>query len=342
MNFEKIKNYIDTQFEKIKLFFSESNFDSKVSPKKALVVFAVGFLVACWYVFLHTPPKDFPVGQIFTVHSGESLQDITNNLYESHIVRSKVVFRTTVILLGGEKKVIAGDYLMDKKEGPADLAYRFVNGKFHLDVVKITIPEGWNVYEIADYLEKNLLDFNKKRFITISKPKEGYLFPDTYFVSPAVKPEDVVEKMAKNFNEKIPQISGIATSTYKFKDVVIMASIVEREARTTESRRTIAGILWKRLKLGMPLQVDAAFDYVNGKNTFELSLDDLKIDSPYNTYKYKGLPPGPIGNPGVDAIWSTINPIQTKYLYYLTDKDGNMHYAVTFAEHVKNKQKYLQ
>jgi UPF0755 protein len=338
---EKVNQYIKNQLEKTKLFFSNKKLHLNIAPQKAVYSFLIGLSVAILYLFLHTPPRDFPIGKVFTISTGESLQDITENLYASNIIRSKLIFRSTVIMLGGEKKVIAGDYLLDKKVGPVDLAYRLVSGRFHLDVKRITIPEGWNVFEISEYLKKTLINFNEKNFLSIAKQKEGYLFPDTYFVSPTIKSDDIVEKMAKNFNEKIPHIPGIATTTYKFKDVVIMASIIEREARTTESRQIIAGILWKRLKIGMPLQVDAAFDYVNGKATFDLSVDDLKIDSPYNTYKYKGLPPGPIGNPGLNAIWSTINPVQTKYLYYLTGKDGKMYYAKTFEEHVRNKQKYL-
>ncbi len=341
MNLENFKKNIIIVLDKIKLHLFERKNYYIFNPKRTVLAFGIGVAVSVLYLYSHTPPSSFPVGKVFTVENGESLQSITESLYNSNIIRSKTIFRTTVIILGGEKKVIAGDYLMDKKEGPIDLAYRFTRGGFHLNVAKITIPEGWNVFEIGDYLEKNLIDFNKKKFISLSQPREGYLFPDTYFVSPTIKPESIVEKLEKNFNEKIPKISGISTTTYKLKDVITMASIIEREARTMDSRRLIAGILWKRLKIGMPLQVDAAFDYVNGKTTFELSLDDLKIDSPYNTYKYKGLPPGPIGNPGVDAIFATINPIESKYLYYLTGNDGKMYYAKTFEEHVKNKQKYL-
>jgi UPF0755 protein len=122
-----------------------------------------------------------------------------------------------------------------------------------------------------------------------------------------------------------------------------MASIIEEEARTEETRRTIAGILWKRLDNGWPLQVDAAFAFVNGKKkSSELTVEDLAIKSPYNTYANKGLPPTPISNPGLDAISATIRPIATKYYFYLSDDDGNMHYAVTNAEHEANKAKYLE
>lgn len=313
-----------------------------IKQKKAFFLIIAFILVGFLYIYLHRPPREFPLGKIFSVSSGESLEIITNNLYEMRVVKSPFVFRTTVILLGGEKKVMAGDYLLDKKEGPFDLAYRLTKGKFHLDTVKITIPEGWSINQIKDYLSNNLIDFNKAKFSSLTKNREGYLFPDTYFVSPTIKPEDIVSKMTETFDSKIKNIPGIATTTYKLKDIITMASILEGEARTTETRRIISGILWKRLSLGMPLQVDTTFSYINGKTTEELTLDDLQIDSPYNTYKYRGLPPTPINNPGADAIFGAVNPIQTKYLYFLTDKEGRMHYARTFEEHKKNKELYLK
>ena len=309
---------------------------------KKIIYFCFGFFALSGiYIYFHLPPADFPIGQVVTIYSGESLQTITESLYNSHIIKSPFTFRAHVIIQGGERRLIAGDCLLDKKEGPADLAYRLVNGKFHLTLAKITIPEGWNIFQIGDYLKANLMNFNKIQFLSLAKKEEGYLFPDTYFVSPTSKPEVIIDKMKKTFNEKIISVAGIATSTHKLKAIIIMASILENEARTTESRRTIAGILWKRLSLGMPLQVDSTFSYINGKNTYELTIDDLKIDSPYNTYVYRGLPPGPIGNPGLEAINSVINPISTKYLYFLSSKSGVMYYAKTFDEHVKNKLLYL-
>ena len=301
------------------------------------------FVLAVVCIFFYSPPINFPLGSVVTVVSGESLEGITETLYNNHIVRSPFFFRTIVILLGGEKRVIAGDYLLDSREGPAHLAYRLVEGKFHLPVVKMTIPEGWNIFEIGDYLEKKLLNFNEKLFLTLAKDKEGYLFPDTYFVSPTAKPKEIVERMYRTFEQKIISVPGFSTTTKQIKDIVIIASLLEDEARTTESRQIISGILWKRLSIGMALQVDSTFKYINGKNTFELTADDLKINSPYNTYLYNGLPPGPIGNPGLDSIFSALNPTNTKYLYFLTSKDGKtMHYAKTFDEHKRNKELYLK
>ncbi len=312
--------------------------------QKQIIYFLAGFFVlGCVYIFFHIPPKDFPLGKVVTIESGQSLQQITSILYSQHIIYSPFFFRVHVIIQGGEKKVQAGDYLLDRREGPADLAYRLVHGQFHLETFKATIPEGWNIFQIGDYLEKNLIDFNKKKFLALAKNKEGYLFPDTYFVSPTVKPDAVISLMQNNFNQKITSVNWSTWQVDQFdlKKVIIIASILEEEARTTENRRIVAGILWKRLALGMPLQVDSTFSYINGKTSEQLTLDDLKIDSPYNTYLYKGLPPTPIGNPGLDAITSAITPIKTSYLYFLSSKSGVMYYAKTFDEHKRNKELYL-
>ena len=140
--------------------------------------------------------------------------------------------------------------------------------------------------------------------------------------------------MRSTFDEKTKDIAPT-------RDVIIMASMLEKEARQLETRRVIAGILWKRLERGMPLQVDAVFGYILDRDTFSPSLNDLSINSPYNTYTHTGLPPGPIGNPGLESLDAALHPVETPYWYYLTGADGTMHYARTFAEHVANR-KYLK
>jgi UPF0755 protein len=312
------------------------------SKQKYTTMLLVGFFVfSGTYVYMHMPPTDFPLGEVITIKSGDTLQEIAFNLQKEKVIKSPFFFRFAVALLGGEKKLIAGDYLLDKREGPVGLAHRITDGDFHLVTFKATIPEGWSSAQVAQYFKSNLETFDKNKFLVLAKGKEGYLFPDTYFVSPKIKPEVLIEIMSKNFEEKIKSVKGLATSTKNLKDIIIMASILEEEARTTESRRMVAGILWKRLSLGMPLQVDSTFLYINGKTTYELTSADLKIDSPYNTYKYKGLPPTPISNPGLDAINSAVNPIESKYLYFLSSKSGKMYYATTFEQHKRNKDLYL-
>ncbi len=316
----------------------------KLMPKRAKLKYFSMLLLAlilALYFYFHNPPRKFPFNEVVTITTGESLQNITNNLTDLNVIKFPLIFRTTVILLGGERKVIAGDYLLDGKEGPIDLAYRLVRGDFHTESRRILIPEGWNIFDIGEYLEKNIKDFNKTEFLKLAKDKEGYLFPDTYFITNNTRPKTVINLMHDTFESKMKSVTGLATSTHSLKEIITMASILEREANTTESRRIVAGILWKRISLGMPLQVDATFSYINGKGTFELTQDDLKIDSPYNTYVYKGLPPTPICNPGLDAINSALNPTQTKYLYFLTSKSGKMYYATTFEQHKKNRELYL-
>ncbi len=329
--------FLKSWFEKVKVYVEYQ----KVTRPKAILAFITAFIFAFISVLLFTTPTNFPVGDVLTIRFGESLQSITVDLKNKNIIGSELVFRSLVILFGGEKKVIAGDYLLSKKESSFVLARRLVNGVFQINTIKITIPEGWNVFQIGDYLEKNLLKFNKKEFVDSAKKYEGYLFPDTYFVSMSAKPADIIELMKNNFNKKILQVANLQTTKKSISDIIIMASILEGEA-LPKDKQIVAGILWKRIAIGMPLQVDATFKYINGKNTYELTLDDLKIDSPYNTYTNKGLPIGPISNPGIDAIIAAYTPIKTNYLYFLTEKDGTIHYAKTFAEHIINKQKYLK
>src|SRR5262249_16200081 len=153
-------------------------------------------------------------------------------------------------------------------------------------------------------------------FVAIASSSEGYLFPDTYNFSPGSDTRSVLKALTDNFNRKLnPLEPAIATSTHSLGDIITMASLVEKEARTTENRKLVAGVLWNRLAKGMPLQVDAVFGYIKNRDTYSPSLDDLKIESPYNTYLHKGLPPTPIDNPGLDSITAALYPTKSNYLY---------------------------
>jgi len=323
---------------------SQGKFDvlKKYLPKSKKTIFlAIFFIVVVFFLFLFTSPFNFPKSTVFNIESGEHLNKITQSLETNGFIRSSFIFRSLVIVLGGEKKIIAGSYLFDKSENPFNIALRFIKGDFGMEDKKITIPEGWNRFQIAEYLKKNLVNFDDVSFLELTKMEEGYLFPDTYFVPAVSTPKSVIEIMNSNFEEKIKNISGLSTSTRSLKEIITMASILEGEAKTIESRKIVSGILWKRIAISMPLQVDATFQYINGKNTYELSLDDLKIDSPYNTYKYKGLPPTPINNPGLDSILAALYPTKTNYLYFLSNKNGDMYYSKDFEGHQLNREKYL-
>jgi UPF0755 protein len=303
------------------------------------------FLVSlCGFVsyYILVPPRSFPAGTIFEIPDGATFQQAAQMLEEKGVIRSSFALRVYIALVKYNHPIISGFYLLPEKESLSMIAERIVVGEYRIERVKILIPEGFDIWSLEKALTSAMPAFDGEKFLSIAKKDEGYLFPDTYFFFTIVRPEEVVAKMRGNFNEKTKDIAGkIKASGHPLADIVTMASIIERETVTPADRRIVSGILWKRIKLGMPLQVDAAFNYVNGKSTYDLTLGDLQIDSRYNTYKYKGLPPGPIANPGLDTILAALEPTETQYLYYLSGKDGTMYYAKNFEEHKRNKVKYL-
>ncbi len=314
--------------------------------KRGLITIIIAVFFVLFYAFFLNAPKNFPVGSIYDLKYGETLSGVSEKFKDIGVIQSEFWFKSFIYLFSlGDEKVIAGDYLLYKKQNVLTLAWRVSRGKLDIVPVRITIPEGVNSYEIADIITNNFPSFDKKVFLSIIEKQklEGYLFPDTYFFVPDIKEEDIVKIMTDNFNAKINDLRlDIEKFGKSLSDVIKMASIVEEEARTLESREIVAGILWKRISIGMALQVDSSFKYINGKTTATLTIEDLKIDSPYNSYTKRGLPPTPISNPGLEAIKATIYPIKTGYFYFLTGNDGNMYYATTFDEHVENKFKYLK
>lgn len=304
---------------------------------------AAGGILALSALALNAPPSGFPVNEEFRVEKGSSLMKISLELEKEKVIKSPLLFRSYVILFGGERGLVQGDYIFKTRITTWSVARRIMGGRLGIIPIRVTLPEGSTTLEMSDVISKKLPNFNKSQFLSLSKGKEGYLFPDTYLFFPTATTADVLKRLEETFNQKTEPVKVlISISKRELSEIVIMASILEEEARTTESRRMISGILWKRISIGMPLQVDAPFIYERGKDTFELTTRDLATDSPYNTYTRKGLPPTPISNPGLDSIRAALDPIESKYLYYLSDMKGEMHYAVTHEEHVRNKQKYLK
>ncbi|MFA5934850.1 MAG: endolytic transglycosylase MltG [Candidatus Paceibacterota bacterium] len=319
-----------------------------INKYKAIIV---GFVILViifvfFYLFFLSAPKDFPLNTIYDLKKGQTLSSVSKDLFEKKITRSDFWFKSSVyVFTFFDGRVVEGDYTLYKKQNVLSLAWRISHGKLEMIPLKITIPEGLNSREIAAIYSSKIPSFDEKIFedIVIRQNLEGYFFPDTYLFLPDIKEVDIIKVMNDNFNNKIKQLDEeIKNFGKKQEDIIKMASIIEGEARVSETRRIVSGILWNRISIGMPLQVDSSFKYINGKTTSTLSLDDLKIDSPYNSYINKGLPPTPISNPGIGAIRDTIMPTKTPYLYFLTDDEGNMHYAITHDEHVRNKEKYLK
>ncbi|MFA6554191.1 MAG: endolytic transglycosylase MltG [Candidatus Paceibacterota bacterium] len=317
----------------------------KIFSKKLIITtLAVITVIIFVGIYASIAPKDFPTDRtIITVKSGQYLSQVADNLTKNNIIKSPTLFKIFVVLLSGHRSVKAADYLFDEPQSVLRVAYRFINGIQNLPKIKVTIYEGSTAKSIGETIKKSIPKFDLQTFLVLAKPYEGYLFPDTYYFYENVKPDDVVAQLRDTFNQKIKtELLAIQASGKSLEDVIKMASIVEKEASSTKDRKIIAGILLQRIKIGMPLQVDVPFYYVLNKKAGEgITLADLAIDSPYNTYKHTGLPPTPISNPGLDSIEAVLTPTKTNYLFYLSDSKGGMHYAVDHNGHLVNKDKYI-
>lgn len=316
---------------------------SRAPIKSALIyiVLPLYILFAC-YTLLFAAPRNFPVEHMITIEEGMTLSGISDLLEEENIVRSSFWFDFFAIVFRGEEGAIAGDYYFEEKISVFEAARRITNGDYGLTATRVTVAEGATIEDMVIIFGIRFDNFDEEEFRKLTVGKEGFLFPDTYFFLPNVKTKEIVRTMEKNFETKTAHLKPLVKeSGWTMEEIVIMASLLEKEARKFDTKRMIADILWRRIDIGMPLQVDAVFPYIIGKNTFELSLKDLQVDSPYNTYKYKGLPIGAIANPGLDSIEAALTPKANTYLFYLSDYNGDMHYAETFEGHKRNKRIYL-
>lgn len=278
------------------------------------------FVFLSYFLFL-SAPKNFPDQIIVNIEKGETLKSISEDLKGEHIIRSKVLFETFVMIYGDENHIAEGDYLFERKLPVFEVSRRISKRDRHLAPVKVTIPEGFDMIQMSDVFSSKLKNFKKENFLLEAKNKEGYLFPDTYFFNTTDNEDSVLKYMSENFDKKVqPIMKDISSSGKSKSDIIIMASIIEREAKGDNDRGIISGILWNRIYKKMPLQVDAATE----------------------TYKERGLPKTPICNPGLEAIEASLRPVKSNYLYYIHDKNGLIHFAVTFTEHKQNIQKYLK
>jgi len=302
----------------------------------------LGFLL---YMVTIAAPLNFPSGTFIKVPKDTPIATVAQTLKDKNLIHSVYLFRFSARLFGAQGTLMAGEYFFPGPQNVFTIGRRLARGDYQLVPVRVTFPEGYTVLQMARVLEEKIADFDTQGFIEAAKAKEGYLFPDTYFFLPGQDPVSVIATLESNFKQKVssPQVAQAIQQFGKpLSDIVVMASLLEREAAKFQDRRLIAGVLWKRISIGMPLQVDAVFPYIIGKNTFELTHADLKTPSPYNTYVHKGLPPGPIANPSIEAILAAATPIPTNYIYYLSDRTGAFHFCTTYACQLANQKRYLK
>lgn len=308
----------------------------------------------------------------FKITQGQTVRQISKSLEDREIIKSDFWFRILVWLMQEEPNFIAGTFELPDEISSFSLI-NLLTTKGKGDVKTIKILEGWGVDDISKYLEEQGL-FSSNEFLIksgelgkfstldrvfeenllqehpllkykpVDAPLEGYLFPDTYEVYADSSPDDIIRKMISNFSSKVTDdlIEEINRQGKDFYQVLIMASIIEAEVPNDEDRAIVSGIFWSRLDLEMPLQSCATLNYKIGGTNPALTAEQLKIDSEYNTYMYKGLPPTPIGNPGLSSIRAAIYPADTDYLYFLSTPEGETIFSKTLDEHNVAKAKYLQ
>jgi len=255
------------------------------------------------------------------VVKNESITTIASQLKEDNAINSSTTLKILIKFFNSSGKIARGDYKFDPHESVLHIALQIAQSHHNVDPIRVTFKEGATNTEMASTLTKDLPNFDSASFLALVNGKQGYLFPDTYFFFPLSTPEEIVETLSGNFDTQIaPLKAEIASSGKPESDIIIMASIIEKEAHGQDDNGLISGILWKRIANGMPLQVDAA----------------------PSTYKQKGLPLQPISNPGIQAIEASLHPIASPYLFYLHDKNGMVHFATTYSEHERNIARYLQ
>lgn len=303
---------------------------------------------------MNTPISNVQSTVDMTIEKGEGVRVIVQELQDKGLIKHKNFLLLYLKYKGIAGELRAGDYNLSHDLSPIEIVEIITDG----DVKnrKITIPEGWTNVKIAEYLdEQNVV--SKEEFLNAAKASynydflqgipegvdlEGFLFPDTYEISDDITASEIVCMMLDNFESKLSDEirTQINNSGFTVYEVVTLASIVEREVATPDDRGMVAGVFLNRLDIDMPLESCATIQYILNKNEKQFTYEETRTSSPYNTYLNKGLPVGPIGNPGVDSIKAVLNPTESNYLYFLS-ANGKTYFSETLDEHNQKKAQYL-
>lgn len=306
-----------------------------------LIIFiALLFVLRGWWSSQLSPVSQDTQTKKVIIAKGQSEDDIADQLKKENLIKSPFVFKLLLKQKGLSGKLQAGTFELSPSLASEEIAQRLTGGA---DEVWVTLLEGWRVEEIAEKLNKDLR-IPEEEFLKVAK--EGYMFPDTYLFSKEISTEQIAKTLRNNFDTKYSDElkAKIRKQGLTEDEGVILASIVEREGRSQKAREEIAGILLKRLNIEMGLNVDASLQYALGYQKGEkswwkrhLTAEDKKVDSPYNSYLHRGLPPTPIANPSLSSLTAVAdaNP-NTPYLYYYHDSKGSSHYGETLEEHNEN------
>ena len=335
---------------------------------------AIAFVVVAVYYFtkINAPASRESHEVQFQIQKGTTSKSIAQELARKKVISNTWVFLAYTTLHGAGNKIEAGQYVLNSNMPITEIVDILTHGRVVAAARNITTIEGWTnaqvatelvqrqiitkPVQLADLLQKTQFDF-KYNDPAKSFNYQGFLFPDTYTIADSQGAETLVKKMLANFESKITDqmLKDIKSAGRNLKDVIILASIIEKEVgRNTDvvtaddlalmqkERQNVASVFYNRLQVGMGLESDATINYITGKKDRQPLISDTRINSPYNTYKFPGLPPGPISNPGLRAIMAAIYPADTHYLYFINKTDGEAVFGKTLAEHNANKAKYLK
>ena len=323
-----------------------------------LIICTIIILGIVFYLLLL--PASYSTNREFVIKTGESVNQISQHLYDQGLVRSRFVFESYVWYKKLEKNFIAGTFIVEPGMNSLKLAGLFTSLE-NPNELTLQFIEGWTIKDIQNYLLTNAFIKNKEEFeqynqaglwkkefkflesLPDGETLEGYLFPDTYKFFPNSTSQDVIRKMLKNFDDKLTAEMRvvIATRGLTIHNIVTLASILEKEVKTEKDMKLVADIFNRRMAIGMLLQADSTLNYATGGRNASLTTDELALDNPYNSYKYAGLPPTPISNSGLNALRAAVYPEINEYFFFLTSPEGETYYAKTLDEHNKNKQ-YLK
>ncbi len=311
------------------------------------------YIVGLLYHQTTTPAGTTKQSTIIEIPAGASLTRISHILSERKLIQSPSAFRLLAYIKNQQTQIQVGEFDLNPAMTPGEILERITSGKAVLH--SITIPEGYRILEINQLLESKGITKNNEFILQASNPDllrqfnipsdslEGYLFPDTYHFNRNTNAQAIVETMLNTFKEKVLKKEFVKQAQeidFSFHEIVTLASIIEKETGAAEERKMISSVFHNRLEKNMLLQTDPTVIYAIKNFDGNLRKKDLSIDSPYNTYKYSGLPPGPIASPGLEAIIAALNPDDTENLYFVSKQDGHHKFSKNLADHNRAVQKY--
>jgi UPF0755 protein len=313
-----------------------------------LALLSVSIIFSFFLRFQFTAPESFTQATAFEVTQGMTVREIADEAKKKGLVRSELLLYSILTYSYDPTDIYAGTYIFNEPTSVFGVAKKLADKDIEKNLVRITLPEGLRLTRIADIASSTLPDFDTVEYLSKTADLEGYMFPETYFVPETFTATDLVLLQRNTYEENVsPLRPDIEVSNFTEYEVLILASIIEREANDEESMKMVAGVLQNRLAINMALQADASIEYIfdtplNELPPGQLATELRETQSPYNTYLNRGLPPTPIGNPGIMAILAVLHPTPSENFFYLTAPDGQFYYSETFAKHTQYIAKYLR